>query len=103
MLFNNTANIGYVSPYDSIFRKAADAGFFTYSVDKVKHEIKFIKNENGDGERYPSFLMKYELPDSNTIRLSGLIRKDSVLAVLKNTHRHFILTDTKMQWLKEDK
>jgi hypothetical protein len=46
--------------------------------------------------------MKYELPDSNTIRLKGVVRKDSVLLVLKNTHHHFALTDPDLPWLKED-
>jgi hypothetical protein len=103
VLFNDADNNGYVIPYDTIFRKRVDLGFFTYLVDTTKHEIKFTKSQNSDGESYSSFLMKYELPDSNTIRLSGVIRKDSVLAILKNTHRHFILTDTKMQWLKEER
>ena len=103
VVFNDAIDNGYAIPYDTIFWKRIDRGFFAYTVDTIKREIQFMKSKNAASDLYPSFLMKYELPDSNTIRLSGLIRKDSVLAVLKNTHRHFILTDSKMQWLKENR
>jgi hypothetical protein len=102
VLFNDVNNAGYVMSYDTVFRRRLDRGFFSYSIDTTKHEIQFMKSQNGDSEPYSSFLMKYELPDSNTIHLRGVIRKDSVLVVLKNTYHHFILIDTKMQWLKED-
>lgn len=101
VVFNNVINNGYVTPYDTIFRKRFDEGFFSYSIDTTNHEIQFMI-ERIDSKTYPSFLLKYELPDSNTIRLNGIIRKDSVLIVLKNTHRHFILTDSRKPWLKED-
>jgi hypothetical protein len=100
--FNDVINNGYVIPYDTIFSKRFDRGFFSYSIDTVKHEIQFMKSKYSYSAPYSSFLMKYELPDSNTILLNGIIREASVSVVLKNTHRHFILTDSERPWLKED-
>jgi len=45
--------------------------------------------------------MKFEMPDSNTILLSGLIRKDTVFAALKKTNRHFQLAEKQFHWLSE--
>lgn len=52
-------------------------------------------------ESLPLFKLTYEIPDSNTIRLYGMIRKDSMFAELKRTSRHFQLAERQFHWLSE--
>jgi hypothetical protein len=46
--------------------------------------------------------MRYEMPDTNTIRLRAAIRGDSVDVELARTPRHFQLTERQFHWLSED-
>jgi hypothetical protein len=49
----------------------------------------------------PLFTMRYEMPDSATIRLWTRIRGDSVYAELVRTNRHFQLAERQFHWLSE--
>jgi hypothetical protein len=100
-IFNDWGNWGYVSPYDTLFTKRLTIGFFSYNLDTTRHEIQFMKSSLSHFEPYPSFLMKYEFPDSNTIQLNGIIHKDTVSAILKRSIYRPVLTNTPMTWLKD--
>ena len=45
--------------------------------------------------------MRYELPDTNTIRFHTVIRGDSVHVELVRMPRHFQLTERQFHWLSE--
>jgi hypothetical protein len=47
------------------------------------------------------FDMRYEVPDTNTVRFFTSIRGDSVFAELVRTPRHFQLTERQFHWLSE--
>ena len=91
---------GSVKTTDTIFRQRYRRGYFSYQADTSKKEIEF-KKSNVLGETFFLFRLKYDLPDSNTIRLSGMIRKDSVFAELKRSNRHFQLAERQFHWLSE--
>lgn len=73
---------GSVKTTDTIFRQRYRRGYFNYTTDTTKQEIDF-KKTNVQFQSFFLFRLKYDLPDSNTIVLRGMIRKDSVIAVLK--------------------
>jgi hypothetical protein len=47
------------------------------------------------------FTMRYEVPDSNTVRLATAIRGDSVHVELVRAARHFQLAERQFHWLSE--
>ena len=91
---------GSVNTTDTLFRQRYRRGYFTYTTDTVNQTIEF-KKLNVRFESFFLFRLKYGLPDSNTIRLYGMIRKDSVFAELKKTNRHFQLAEKQFHWLSE--
>ncbi len=91
---------GSVNATDTMFRQRYRRGYFNYSADTVKHEIIF-KKSNVLGETFYLFRLSYEIPDSATIRLHGMMRKDSIFAELKRSKRHFQLAERQFHWLSE--
>ncbi len=91
---------GSVKTSDTIFRQWYKRGYFVYSTDTLQQEMIF-KKRTVEGGTWNIFRLKYELPDSNTIVLKGLIRNDSVFAVLKKSNRHFQLAERQFHWLSE--
>ena len=47
------------------------------------------------------FSMRYEMPDSNTIKFWTKIRNDSVYVEMVKTNRHFQLAEKQFHWLSE--
>ena len=47
------------------------------------------------------FNMRYELPDSSTVRLWAAIRSDSLYVELVRSNRHFQLAERQFHWLSE--
>lgn len=91
---------GSVNATDTMFRQRYRRGYFNYSADTVKHEIIFNKS-NVLGETFYLFRLSYEIADSATIRLHGMMRKDSIFAELKRSKRHFQLAERQFHWLSE--
>ena len=91
---------GSIGTSDTLFRQRYRRGYFIFSFDSSKQKIFFSKR-TVTFDSIPLFSMKFEVPDSNTILLSGLIRKDTVFAELKKTNRHFQLAEKQFHWLSE--
>lgn len=88
---------GSVKSLDTFFQQRYKRGYFSYNTDTLKHTVSFKKSSKvGD-----SLLMRYELPDTSTIRLWGKQRNDSLYVVLRKINRHFQLADKQFHWLSE--
>jgi hypothetical protein len=89
---------GSIKTADTLFRQRYGRGYFVYSTDKRAALLSFKKE--GDGST--GFLnFRYEIPESNTIRLWGKSEKDSLFIELKRTNRHFQLAGKQFHWLSE--
>ncbi len=90
--------LGSIKTADSAFRQRYKRGYFYYSADSATHTLGF-KKAKGDS----TFIlnMRYDVPDSSTIRLWGLQRNDSLYVELKRTNRHFQLAEKQFHWLTE--
>ena len=84
---------------DTLFRKRYNRAYFVYEVDTLKHLMNIKKRQS---DTTFIFSMRYEIPDSNTVKFWAKIRKDSVYVVLKKTKRHFQLAERQFHWLSED-
>ena len=91
---------GSINTEDTMFRQRYRRGYFNYAVDTTRKTIEFTKRLV-TGEQPFLFKLNYEIPDSNTIILTGLVRKDSLYAMLKKYDRPFQLTERQFHWLSE--
>ena len=90
--------LGSIKTADSAFRQRYKRGYFYYSADSATHTLGF-KKMTGDSLFIVN--LHYDLPDSNTVRLWGLRRNDSLYVELKRTNRHFQLAEKQFHWLTE--
>ena len=91
----DTKQNGSIKTADTAFRQRYRRGYFSYSADSALQTVTF---KNGEAE-FASF--KYQMPDTNTILLTGNKRGDSLYVVLKKTPRHFQLAEKQFHWLSE--
>lgn len=91
---------GSVGTTDTLFWQRYRRGYFRTKVDTATKTIEFSKM-NPAFERFYLFTLSYEMPDSNNIILKGMIRTDSVYAVLQRSRRHFQLAEKQFHWLSE--
>jgi hypothetical protein len=83
---------------DTLFRKLYGRAYFGYFVDTVKKAITF----RWSGRQSDSlFTMQYSIPDSSTINLSGVVKKDSLFVRLKRTNKQYRLAEKQFHWLSE--
>lgn len=91
---------GSVNTTDDIFWQRYRRGYFRYKVDSTGTKMSFTKT--GWTQQTDSlFTLQFDHPDSNSIRLWGQIRKDSVYVVMKKNNRHFQLAEKQFHWLSE--
>ena len=98
MIFEK-GTFGSINTMDTLFRKRYNRAYFNYEFDTVKHVMNFKKRS--DDSTF-LFSMRYEIPDSNTVKFWTKIRKDSIYVVLKKSKRHFQLAERQFHWLSED-
>lgn len=91
---------GSIGTTDTAFRQRYGRSYFNFSVDSAKQNLDLIKR-TVDFKTFPIGTLHFDLPDSNTVILSGMVRKDSVYAVLVKTNRHFQLAERQFHWLSE--
>lgn len=84
---------------DTMFRKIYGRSYFGYFTDTIKKQVVFRRN--GWNKSDSLFTLQYFKPDSLTIRLSGKLKKDSVIVVLKKTEKQFRLAEKQFHWLSE--
>ena len=99
VIFDNGTQ-GSVSTTDSAFWQRYHRGYFRYAADTVRRTATVWRTSTRR-DSVPMFSIRYELPDSNTIRLWTRERGDSVFAELVRTNRHFPLTERQFHWVSE--
>lgn len=96
---NNAA--GSVGTRDTVFWQRYRRGYFRYKPDTATRTMAVWKISTIPGDSTFMFDMRYEVPDTNTIRFFTSIRGDSVFAELVRTPRHFQLAERQFHWLSE--
>jgi hypothetical protein len=91
---------GSVGTTDSVFWQRYHRGYFRYKPDTAKHMLAVWKTNTAFDSTF-LFTVRYEVPDTNTVRLWTAIRKDSVYVELVRTNRHFQLAERQFHWLSE--
>jgi hypothetical protein len=100
VIFDNNG-AGSVNTHDQVFWQRYRRGYFRYRPDTVGHTAAVWKVSTIPRDSTFLFTVRYEVPDSNTIRLAAVIRGDSVRAELVRTPRHFQLAERQFHWLSE--
>jgi len=97
VIFEN--GVGSVRTSDSLFKFKYSRGYFDYVVDTLNRRIDFKREYQG--AIYTILSMHYEMPDANTIKLSGTRGTDSLKVELKRSKHHFQLAEKQFHWLSE--
>ena len=96
----DTNGSGSVNTKDRVFWHRYGRGYFRFKADTVKHTVIVWKTSTALDSTY-LFNMRYEVPDSNTIKLWAFIHNDSISAELVKSNRHFQLAERQFHWLSE--
>jgi hypothetical protein len=100
VVIDNSA-AGSVGTSDQLFWQRYRRGYFRYRTNPAEQTAAVWKTSAIPGDSTFLFTMRYERPDSNTIRLHTVIRGDSVHVELARVPRHFQLTERQFHWLSE--
>ena len=92
---------GSVNTADQIFWQRYRRGYFRFKPDTIAHTVAVWKTSAAPGDSTFLFTMRYELPDTNSIRFHAVIRGDSIHVDLVRTPRHFQLSERQFHWLSE--
>lgn len=92
---------GSVNTSDQVFQQRYRRGYFRYKPDTLTHLAAVWKTSTIPRDSTFLFTMRYEVPDTNTIRLHTVIRGDSIHVELVRVARHFQLTERQFHWLSE--
>jgi hypothetical protein len=94
VIFNNSTS-GSIDTRDNMFPQPFyRRGWFRYERDSAPGTVTVYAK----GSDFP---MRYELPDTMTIRLHTVIRGDSVHMELVRANRHFRLAERQFHWVSE--
>jgi len=96
---NNAA--GSVNTSDRVFWHRYGRGYFRYRPDTAAHTLAVWKTSTVPRDSTFLFVMRYEMPDTTTIRFHTVVRGDSVHVELVRTTRHFQLAEGQFHWLSE--
>ena len=92
VIFDNRG-AGSVNTTDQIFWQRYRRGYFRYKPDSIAHTVAVWKTSTIPRDSTFLFTMRYERPDTNTIRFHTAIRGDSIHVELVRMPRHFQLTE----------
>ena len=95
------ADGGSVATRDSLFWRRYGRGYFRYKPDTTAKTVAVWRNSFVPGDSMFLFTMRYERPDTSTIRLHTAFRGDSVHLELVKQERHFQLAERQFHWLSE--
>jgi len=90
-----------VNSRDPVFWQRYRRGYFRYRPDTATRTVAVWKTSTIPGDSTFLFTMRYEVPDSTTVRFALGLRGDSVRVDLVRTPRHFQLTERQFHWLSE--
>ena len=97
----DNAGAGSVGTRDSVFWQRYRRGYFRYKPDTAAHTVAVWKTSAIPRDSTFMFTMRYEVPDTNSLRFMTAIRGDSLRVDLVRTARHFQLTERQFHWLSE--
>ncbi len=100
VIFDNDV-AGSINSRDQFFQQRYRRAYFRYKPDTATRTAVVWKTSTIPGDSTFLFTMRYEVPDTSTIRLQMLIRKDTVSVELARTARHFQLAERQFHWLSE--
>ncbi|MEP6492228.1 MAG: hypothetical protein ABJF01_06100 [bacterium] len=100
VIFDN-ASAGSVNTRDQVFWQRYHRGYFRYKPNVAARTVAVWKTSTIPRDSTFLFTMRYEVPDTNTIRFHTAIRGDSIHVELVRTPRHFQLTERQFHWLSE--
>jgi len=92
---------GSVGSRDPVFWQRYRRGYFRYKPDTAARTAAVWKTSTIPGDSTFLFTMRYEVPDSNSLRFIAPIRGDTVRVDLIRVPRHFQLTERQFHWLSE--
>lgn len=96
----DTDRAGSVGTTDTLFWQRYRRGYFNYRTDPEDGTAVVWKRSAAFDSTY-LFTMRYEVPDSATIRLWTMVHDDSLFVELVRTDRHFQLAERQFHWLSE--
>jgi hypothetical protein len=97
----DNAGAGSVNTSDPVFWQRYHRGYFRYKSNPTSHTATVWKISTIPRDSTFLFSMRYEVPDTSTIRLHTVIRGDSVHLELVRVPRHFQLAERQFHWLSE--
>jgi hypothetical protein len=97
LIFENGGR-GSIKTGDTIFTHRYNRAYFAFSTDTLKHLLNIKKTV---ADSMPIISFRYEVPDTNTLRLFGNRKSDSLYVELRRSKRHFQLTERQFHWLSE--
>jgi len=100
VVFDN-GSAGSVNTRDQMFWQRYRRGYFRYRPDTTRSTLAAWRTSFVPRDSTFLFSMRYEVPDSMTIRLHTVIRGDSVHMELVRSDRHFQLAERQFHWLSE--
>ena len=92
---------GSIHTRDTLFQQRYRRAYFRYRPDTAAHTAAVWKTSTIPGDSTFLFTMRYEVPDTSTVRLWTIIRGDTVSVELVRTARHFQLAERQFHWLSE--
>ncbi len=92
---------GSVNTLDAVFARRYGRGYFRYRPDTAAHTVEVWKTSTIPRDSTFLFVMRYEVPDTATIRFHTVVRGDSVHVELVRMPRHFQLAEGQFHWLSE--
>jgi hypothetical protein len=96
----DTNGSGSVNTKDRVFWHRYGRGYFRFKADPAKKTAVVWKTSTALDSVY-LFDLRYEVPDSNRIKLWAVIHNDSIYAELARSNRHFQLAERQFHWLSE--
>jgi hypothetical protein len=96
---NNGA--GSVNTSDVVFWRRYRRGYFRYRADTGHHTVAVWKTSTIPRDSTFLFTMRYDVPDTTTIRFHTMIRGDSIHVELVRMPRQFQLAENQFHWLSE--
>ena len=97
----DNALAGSVDTRDGVFWQRYRRGYFRYKPDTALKSVTVWKISTIPRDSTFLFTMRYEVPDTNTVRLHTVIRGDSIHVELVRVPRHFQLTERQFHWVSE--
>ena len=92
---------GSVGSRDPVFWQRYRRGYFRYKADTASRTATMWKTSTIPGDSTFLFTIRYEVPDSTSLRFIAPIRGDTVRVDLVRVPRHFQLTERQFHWLSE--